>query len=410
MGLEGPEYFTCNSDKQALDGSICENKLQIGKETTRGLGCGSDPAVGEEAMKENMEEVLEALKDSDIIFIATGLGGGTGTGGAPILAETLGKGRNKPLVVSVVIMPLSVENRTNKAMPALQRLYKASNSVITIFNDKLFEKMPKKTFPQIRAAGDEVLYKAVSSITDIIKVQGAINIDFADIQTVLRQPGPACIGYGMADGEDRATKAFEEAVNSPIMDIDGIRGAKAVLVNLTSKEDDILGEEFILVCQSVNSMVSPGAIFITGYGTDKSLEEGFLRVTIIASGLCLPENSLKSEKSSKELDGGGEPRTLAARPPAPAALTEAVDSEAEARPGPEILAEPSIVKKEVPLVVKLSPAAESRSISPTKPFNSLELSQQMRLGNKYETNSRVDPVKYKAGGDKEPAFMRQKAD
>ncbi len=282
--LEGVDFFVANTDAQALDNSLATNKIKFGVNSTKGLGAGSDPKVGAIAAEESSSEITEALDKYNFVFITAGMGGGTGTGGAPIVAK-LAKERNI-LTVGVVTKPFHFEGarRMKVAEEGLDELQKSVDTLIIIPNQNLFRLANEKTtFADAFKMADEVLHAGVKGITDLITKPGLINLDFADIHAVMNEKGKAMMGTGEAEGENRAVKASEAAISNPLLDHSSMKGARGVLINITGGMDMTLFE----VDEAANRIkeeVDPNANIIFGSAFDVDLE-GKLRVSVVATGI-----------------------------------------------------------------------------------------------------------------------------
>ncbi|MSO13578.1 cell division protein FtsZ [Rickettsiales endosymbiont of Trichoplax sp. H2] len=282
--LEGVDFFVANTDAQALDNSLATNKIKFGVNSTKGLGAGSDPKVGAIAAEESSSEITEALDKYNLVFITAGMGGGTGTGGAPIVAK-LAKERNI-LTVGVVTKPFHFEGarRMKVAEEGLDELQKSVDTLIIIPNQNLFRLANEKTtFADAFKMADEVLHAGVKGITDLITKPGLINLDFADIHAVMNEKGKAMMGTGEAEGENRAVKASEAAISNPLLDHSSMKGARGVLINITGGMDMTLFE----VDEAANRIkeeVDPNANIIFGSAFDVDLE-GKLRVSVVATGI-----------------------------------------------------------------------------------------------------------------------------
>jgi cell division protein FtsZ len=282
--LEGVDFFVANTDAQALDNSLATNKIKFGINSTKGLGAGSDPKIGAIAAEESSSEITEALDKYNLVFITAGMGGGTGTGGAPIVAK-LAKERNI-LTVGVVTKPFHFEGarRMKIAEEGLDELQKSVDTLIIIPNQNLFRLANEKTtFADAFKMADEVLHAGVKSITDLITKSGLINLDFADIHAVMNEKGKAMMGTGEAEGENRAVKASEAAISNPLLDHSSMKGARGVLINITGGMDMTLFE----VDEAANRIkeeVDPNANIIFGSAFDVDLE-GKLRVSVVATGI-----------------------------------------------------------------------------------------------------------------------------
>ncbi|MBR9978768.1 MAG: cell division protein FtsZ, partial [Bacteroidetes bacterium] len=237
-GLENVEFIAVNTDAQALERSCANYKIQAGKNLTRGLGAGADPSVGYRAVEEDKEELASALGGSDMVFVTAGMGGGTGTGGAPVVAN-LAKGTGA-LVVGIVTKPFHFENkrRMAQAEEGIEELRKHVDTLIVIPNQKLLSLVDKSTtLAEAFQIANEVLYNATRGIAEVIAVPGLVNVDFADVRTIMRDMGDALMGSGIAEGENRAVEAAHNAISSPLLDGVSIGGAQGVLVNITGGMD-----------------------------------------------------------------------------------------------------------------------------------------------------------------------------
>jgi len=281
-GLSGVEFIAVNTDAQALMGCDADVKIHIGSAATRGLGAGADPAVGLAAAQESRDELKEALKGADMIFITAGEGGGTGTGAAPVVAE-LGRELGA-LTVGVVTKPFGFEGRkrSQQAEQGIESLRDKLETLIVIENDRLLQVVEKQTsvLDAFRQA-DDVLRQGVQGITDLITVPGLVNLDFADVRTIMREAGSALMGIGTASGDNRAAEAARSAVSSPLLE-SSIEGATGILLNITGGPDIGLFEvneaaEVVTSAADVNANVIFGAVIDDAMGDD-------VRVTVIATG------------------------------------------------------------------------------------------------------------------------------
>ena len=282
VGITGSETVAVNTDAQDLLYTNAEKKVLIGRELTGGLGAGSIPQIGEEAAKESEEELKEVIQGADIVFITCGLGGGTGTGSAPIianLAQKLGA-----LTVAIVTFPFSMEGlrRRSNAEMGLEKLRKESDTVIVIPNDKLLEIAPNLPLPAAFKVADEILVRAVKGIAELITKPGLINLDFADVRAVMEGGGVAMIGMGESDTENRAVEAIEKAVNSPLLSVD-ITGAKGALINVVGGDDLTLSEAEQVV-EVVSERLDPRANIIWGAQIEDDLK-GLIRVMLVITGV-----------------------------------------------------------------------------------------------------------------------------
>ncbi len=293
--VKGVDFIVVNTDAQDLQQSLARTKIHVGKNLTRGLGAGMNPAVGKRAAEETQSEIQDALRGSDMVFIAGGMGGGTGTGAAPVVAR-LAK-ESGALTVAVVTKPFSFEGqqRMRLAEQGLDELRKEVDALIVIPNDRLLAVVDKET--TVRSAFamcDEVLRQAVEGVSDLITTPGSINLDFADIKAVMEDAGSALMGVGLATGEKRAEEAARAAINSPLLDI-SITGAKGVLLSIAGGED--LGLlEVQAAAQIVTESIDKNAKVIFGTSKDDRLRKGEIRVTVIATGF--PEEGVSGSRQS----------------------------------------------------------------------------------------------------------------
>jgi len=282
--IEGIEFINANTDVQALQTSDCPTILQLGGNLTKGLGAGADPDIGRQAAIEDRERIAEALAGSDMVFITAGMGGGTGTGAAPVIAEIardIGA-----LTVAVVTRPFSFEGarRAKLADQGLKLLKESVDSLITIPNEKLLEVMGKEASLQDAfAMANDVLRNAVQGISELITSPGLINVDFADVKTVMSEMGQAMMGSASATGPTRASEAARNALSSPLLEDTNIRGAKGILVNVTAGPDLSIGE-FGEVGGMIREMASEDATVVIGTSIDPEMKDE-LRVTMVATGI-----------------------------------------------------------------------------------------------------------------------------
>ena len=289
--LEGVEFISINTDSQALKSSRAQVTLQVGKKLTRGLGAGARPEVGRQALAESEEDVRRALEGADLVFVTAGMGGGTGTGAAPMVAEIA---RDMgALTIGIITRPFSFEGkkRERQADQGLTELRRCVDTMIVVPNDRLLAVVPKGTsFRDALKKADEILLHATQGISDLISVTGEINVDFADVRTVMASRGPALMGSGFGEGENRAQEAAQEAISSPLLDKVSIAGARGVLINITGGMDLAIDE-----VTEISSIIQEGAgdeaEIIFGAVHDPDLE-GKIRVTVIATGF----DSAKNEK------------------------------------------------------------------------------------------------------------------
>ncbi len=281
--IKGVSFAAVNTDVQDLHYSNAPEKIHIGKELTKGLGAGMNFQIGRQAAEENREEIRDALKGLDMVFITCGLGGGTGSGAAPVVAEEardLGT-----LTIAIVTKPFSWEGaqRARIAEDALERLKEQVDTLITIPNDRILQVIDKKTsLVNAFTIVDDVLRQGVQGISDLITAPGLVNVDFADVKTIMESGGPALMGIGRATGNDRAIQAAKAAINSPLLEF-SIDGAKGVLFAI-SGGDDLTMAEVNEAAQEITESVDPEAKIIFGATADDKLKKGELKITVIATG------------------------------------------------------------------------------------------------------------------------------
>ncbi|QLH75673.1 MAG: cell division protein FtsZ [Methanomassiliicoccales archaeon] len=296
--IAGAETYAANTDAQHLLASKAQHKILLGRRSTRGLGAGAIPQMGEAAAKEADVELKKALSDANIVFVTAGMGGGTGTGAAAVVAETakeLGA-----LTIAVVTTPFKGEGklRFENAEWGLQRLRNAADTVIVIPNDKLLQLYPKLSLNAAFKVADDVLYRAIKGITELITKPGLVNLDFNDLKTIMKGAGVAMIGMGESDGDpaDRAMEAIEMALNSPLLEVD-ISTATGALVNVMGGPDMTIADAQ-KVAEEVHKRISPNARIIWGAGVDPSLEHK-IRVMVVMSGVRSSQILGRSEEAHK---------------------------------------------------------------------------------------------------------------
>ena len=279
----GVEFICANTDMQALKNSQAKTVLQIGADVTKGLGAGARPEIGREAALEDRDRIVEIIDGADMLFITAGMGGGTGTGAAPIVAEIAKE--MGILTVAVVTKPFAFEGKRSKvAMEGLEELSKHVDSLIIIPNEKLMEVLGEDVpFLEAFQAANDVLHNAVSGIAEIINCPGLVNVDFADVRTVMSEMGMAMMGSAMATGPDRARIAAEQAVASPLLEDVNLANARGVLVNITASTSFKM-KEYYDVMNTIKSFTAEDATVIVGNVFDESIGDG-LRVTMVATGL-----------------------------------------------------------------------------------------------------------------------------
>ncbi|MEL1233790.1 MAG: cell division protein FtsZ [Candidatus Neomarinimicrobiota bacterium] len=304
-GMQGVDFIAINTDAQDLDNNPSEHKIQVGKNLTKGLGAGANSNVGKEAVEADREAITTLLEGADMVFITAGMGGGTGTGAAPVISQIsreLGV-----LTVGIVTLPFSFEGpkRMNRALEGMAEMKKACDTLIAIPNQKLMSIVDKSTtLPEAFQMADTILHQAAKGISDLINVQGVINLDFADVETIMKNMGEAIMGTGVASGEERAVLAAQQAISSPLLDDATIKGAQGVLVNITGGNDLTLME-----ANEATSIIfeeaGPSANIIFGAVIDPTLEDE-IRVTVIATGFNIP----KTVADIEDLHGRPEMKTM----------------------------------------------------------------------------------------------------
>jgi len=282
-GLEGVEFVAANTDSQALEKSMANVKIQLGATLTKGLGAGANPETGRNAAIESKEQLVEALRGADMVFVTAGMGGGTGTGAGPIVAEAAREAG--ALVVAVVTKPFSFEGtrKMKQAEEGLKRLRDVVDTVITIPNQRLLSVASKNTsLTEAFKRADEVLLQAVKGISDVITVPGLVNVDFADVKTIMSEMGQALMGSGVARGENRAAEAARKAISSPLLEDISINGARGVLINITGSSDLSI-HDVHEASTLIHEEAHDDAHIIFGAVIDESMGEE-VRVTVIATG------------------------------------------------------------------------------------------------------------------------------
>ena len=329
-GTKGVEFVAVNTDKQALNVSSATYKIQIGEKLTHGKGAGADPEVGRKAAEESRSQIAKALEDTDMVFISAGMGGGTGTGGAPIVAEVAKE--MDILTVGVVTKPFGFEGprRMRAAEAGIQELRDKVDSLVIIPNERLkYATDQKITFANAFEIADDVLRQAVQSISDLIRDTGFINLDFADVTAIMKNAGMAHMGVGRAAGKGKAEEAARMAISSPLLET-SIEGARGVLINITGSMDIGL-EEVEQAASLVQAAVHPDALTIFGATFDETMDDE-IRVTVIATGFEKAEEApvtpgLKTPVTAASVSGGAaapaaEEKTSHAEPPQPLEMEE----------------------------------------------------------------------------------------
>lgn len=324
-GLEGVDFVVANTDAQALTNSSADRRIQIGSKITEGLGAGSNPEVGKAAAEETMAEIVDMLQGSHMAFVTAGMGGGTGTGAAPVIARAARE--QGILTVGVVTTPFDFEGgrRMRSAKAGIEALAKEVDTLIIIPNQNLFRiANAQTTFAEAFAMADEVLHSGVAGITDLMIKPGLINLDFADVRTVMNEMGKAMMGTGEAEGDKRAVEAAEAAIANPLLDDVSMQGARGVLINITGGNDMTL-YELDEAASRIKQEVDPEANIIIGSTFDEALN-GMMRVSVVATGIDAEAAKLTA------LDGG----RIIQMTPNEAAPTASTASTAEAAPAPNL--------------------------------------------------------------------------
>ncbi|AOY83310.1 cell division protein FtsZ [Moorena producens JHB] len=322
--VSGVEFWSINTDAQALAQSSAPQRLQMGQKLTRGLGAGGNPAIGQKAAEESREEIAQALEDTDLVFITAGMGGGTGTGAAPIVAEVAKE--MGALTVGVVTRPFTFEGRrrTSQAEEGIAALGSRVDTLIVIPNNKLLSVISEQTpVQEAFKVADDILRQGVQGISDIITIPGLVNVDFADVRAVMADAGSALMGIGMGSGKSRAREAAVAAISSPLLE-SSIEGARGVVLNITGGSDLTL-HEVNSAAETVYEVVDPNANIIFGAVIDDKLQ-GEIRITVIATGFT---GEAQSAPKSVETP-------LNRRPIAPTPMPPTPKVEPKSRPGLDI--------------------------------------------------------------------------
>lgn len=303
-GLSGVEFIAANTETQVLELSQASKTIRLGEKATKGLGAGADPTVGEAAAQESREDIQNALQGADMVFVTAGMGGGTGTGAAPVVAEVAKE--MGALTVGVVTKPFGFEGKRRAAQAAkgIEYLTSKVDTIIVIPNDKLLQVVDKKcTLNDAFRTADDVLRQGIKGISDLITVPGLINLDFADVKTIMSNQGEALMGIGLGEGENRAADAAKQAINSPLLET-SIDGAKGILLNISGSSDLSLFE-INEAAEIISEAADPDANIIFGSVIDDSLGES-VRITVVATGFDTAKRSVPSfgaTSFSKPADG-----------------------------------------------------------------------------------------------------------
>ncbi len=364
--LEGADFVVANTDAQALQQNQATTKLQLGARVTEGLGAGARPEIGAAAAEENIEEIVDQLAGSHMCFITAGMGGGTGTGAAPIIAQAareLGV-----LTVGVVTKPFQFEGsrRMRLAEAGIETLQKMVDTLIIIPNQNLFRLANENTtFTEAFAMADDVLYQGVKGVTDLMVRPGLINLDFADVRAVMDEMGKAMMGTGEASGENRAIEAAEKAIANPLLDEISLQGAKGVLINITGSHDMTLFE-LDEAANRIREEVDADANIIVGSTLDPSME-GVMRVSVVATGIDANEAQMPDHVERRKMSEPRKPNIMNLGRPVTAAVVEAAKPEPEvsAQPAPQPAAEP--VAQAQPTVAETGSLFDTAPAAPAQP-------------------------------------------
>jgi cell division protein FtsZ len=400
-GLGGVEFIAANTDAQALTHKLAPTKVQLGTQVTRGLGCGANPERGRAAAIEDREKLRDLLIGSDMVFVTAGMGGGTGTGAAPVIAEIARE--VGALTVAVVTKPFPFEGkqRGRHAEKGLEDLHRVCDTLITIPNHRLLALAGKDT-PMLQSfrIADDVLLNAVKGISDLITVHGLINLDFADVRTIMNEMGMALMGTGIGVGESRAKDAAYAAISSPLLEDVSIDGARGVLINITGGTDMTLwevNEASTLVQEAAHE----DANIIFGAVIDENMKPGELRVTVIATGLEGERAKIGERERAQRREPAAEPahvQPIRREPPPPPAPSARADAPAVARQ-PEPAAAPAPLQRPAAVV----PINEASQVDFQSPFeDEYDVPAFLR-------KRRAEPKSDK-DEDERPAFIRRSAD
>jgi cell division protein FtsZ len=296
--IQGIEFVAINTDAQSLHHSHASKKVHIGQSLTRGLGAGADPEVGRKAAEESIKDITEMLKGSDMVFITAGEGGGTGTGAAPVIAEAAKEAG--ALVVAIVTKPFTFEGerRRESAEQGIENLRDNVDTLITIPNDKLLDMIDRKTsLLDAFKVVDDVLQQGVQGISDLITVHGLINLDFADVKSIMEEAGSALMGIGRAKGDNRAVEAAKQAIDSPLLEV-SIEGAKGVLFNITGGRNMSM-HEIDEAAKTITEAVDPSANIIFGAVLDESMDDD-IKITVVATGFDGTSHRIRRHEPKEE--------------------------------------------------------------------------------------------------------------
>ncbi len=344
-GIDGVDFICANTDAQALKSTKVKTALQIGCNITKGLGAGANPEVGRQAAMEDRDRIQEVIEGSDMLFITAGMGGGTGTGAAPVVAQTAKE--MGILTVAVVTRPFEMEGAKRRAVAdqGINELSRYVDSLITIPNEKLLSVLGSETtlLDAFRAA-NEVLQGAVQGIAELITRPGLINVDFADVRTVMSEMGMAMMGSGTASGPDRAREAAEAAASSPLLEDVNLAGANGILVNVTAGENLSIGE-FQEVGNTVKEYASENATVVIGTVIDPKMKDS-IRVTVVATGLGETAQAARPQMEVVKKAANGDPNYSYLETPTAVRRSKMYESGSRAMPSEEVLDIPAFLRRQ----------------------------------------------------------------
>lgn len=376
--LNGVEFVVCNTDSQALIGSLAEHKVQLGAIVTEGLGAGAKPEIGRAAAEESLDDVMQYLEDANMAFITAGMGGGTGTGAAAVIAKACRE--RGILTVGVVTKPFHFEGtrRMKMAEEGLSELQNYVDTLIVIPNQNLFRVVnDKTTFADGFKMADSVLQSAVRGVTDLIVMPGLINLDFADIRSVMQEMGKAVMGAGEATGDNRAIEAAEKAISNPLLDDVSMKGAKGVIVNITGGYDMTLFE-VDEACNRIRDEVDPDANIIFGSTFDEALE-GTIRVSVVATGIDAASARSTGTIGARGLVGAVSTQpvgTRASRFEQSRPVASRVQERAQEQRQAEAIANVAPARASFPKNVSYAPVAQQPVSIPQQPYQEMEVAPQ----------------------------------
>jgi len=406
-GINGVDFVVCNTDAQALDNSPIVNKMQLGHTLTKGRGAGARPEVGRDAAMESIEEIRELFSsDLQMVFVTAGMGGGTGTGAAPVIAQVAKE--MGILTVGIVTVPFAFENkkRTAQATAGIEEMRKAVDTLLIIRNDKLRELYGNLSLSNAFSHADDVLCTAAKSIAELITITGIVNVDMNDVITVMRGSGVAIMGSGRAQGEDQAIRAVQMAMESPLLNDDDITGASHILLNITYGNNELKMDEIGEITDFIQELAGPEADIIWGYGKDEQLGEDIC-VNVIATGFAakeiatlLPLNAVKEAPAPTPVFVLGD---------APAAVV--VEPSPVVEENPVFTLETAPVVEETPIAPVAAIVEETPVVAETAPLNEMPVAEvteepfklvvadeiELEIENSFESNPTVEePVKQAA--------------